>query len=54
MYLIKTNVDGCIVGNYYGEGFNSLLAAQKKLNEVLNGDSKAKIYKVVEIEKSGK
>lgn len=53
MYLIKTNVEGCLVGNYYGEGFSSLVEAREKLKEVLNGDSKAKIYKVVSVSEMG-
>jgi hypothetical protein len=46
MYIINTNVNGCVTGNYYSEVFNTLEEAQKVLEVVKQGDNNAKILEV--------
>lgn len=52
MYVIATNAEGCIFGNYFTEVM-PLSVAQERLEEVRKADPDAKLLKVV-IEKGGK
>lgn len=42
MYLIKTNVDGCITGNYYAELIKTKQEAEELLQRIKEGDPKQK------------
>ena len=50
-YIIATNEEGCIFGNYFTEVMDKA-EAEQKLKEVRKADSNAKLLKVV-IEKGG-
>ena len=48
MYLIKTNVDGCITGDYYAELIQTKEEAEDLLQRIKEGDPEAEIYSVKE------
>jgi len=50
-YIIATNAEGCIFGNYFTEVMPRFVA-EEKLKEVRKADSNARLLKVV-IEKGG-
>lgn len=49
MYMITTNVHGCIGGDYYAETFKDLEDATKKLLIVKESDPNAFIVEVKEV-----
>ena len=50
-FVIATNMDGCLFGNYFTDVMPKEIA-EKKLEQVRKSDSNAKLLKVV-IEKGG-
>lgn len=44
--MIKTNVHGCITGDYYAESIPDKITAEGILKKVLHGDTKAEIVEV--------
>lgn len=46
MFMIKTNVHGCITGDYYAESIPDKITAEGILKKVLHGDTKAEIVEV--------
>lgn len=51
LFVISTNMDGCLFGNYFTETLRRE-EAEEKLKQVRKADSNAKLLKVV-IEKGG-
>jgi len=46
-YIIATNIDGCIFGNYFTEVMPRLIA-EEKLEQVRKSDSNARLMVVIE------
>ena len=46
-YIIATNIDGCVFGNYFTE-IMSKEEADKKLEQVRKSDSNARLMVVIE------
>ena len=54
MYMIATNVDGCMLGDYYAETYDDRKQADVKLKFVKRGDPEAKVVEVKEVSNDSK
>ena len=54
MYMIATNVDGCMLGDYFAETYDDRKQADVKLKFVKRGDPEAKVVEVKEVSNDSK
>ena len=54
MYMIATNADGYMIGNYFAEIFEDRKQADVKVKFVKRGDPEAKVVEVKEVSNDSK
>ena len=54
MFIIQTNTDGCVAGDYYAEAIKAKNEARIILSRVREGDPNAKLYLIDKEDLDGK